>query len=74
MKDAEKKLRELIEETMKMTENEADTTFRLLDIVEPSDLAEMGFTDALRECLEENAGNMDDDMIDEISRIVYPEK
>ena len=74
MKDAEKKLRELVDEELENTENETAAVFRLLNILEPSELAEMGHVDALREYLKEYSGELNDEEADEIKRIVYPEK
>ena len=71
MKNAEQKARQLLEAIMVNEEDYAAmTVFSLLNILDPADFVECGYSSELEECLEQYAENMDDDLQKEIMRVL----
>ena len=70
MENADQKTRQLLEVIMENTfdQDRSTTVFDLLNILDPADFVECGYSSELEECLEQYADNMDDDLQKEIMR------
>lgn len=70
MENAERKARQLLEAIMMNTfDQDAPTMVHdLLNILDPADFVECGYSSELEECLEQYADSMDDDLQKEIMR------
>lgn len=70
MENTERKTRQLLEAIMENTfdQDRSTTVFDLLNILDPADFVECGYSSELEECLEQYADNMDDDLQKEIMR------
>lgn len=78
MENAERKARQLLEVIMENTfdQDRSTTVFDLLNILDPADFVECGYSSELEECLEQYADNMDDEEQMEILRAlkIIPQK